>query len=193
MKWCTALILCKSIHTTKYKHGTSVYNVNVLLSPLYIDIWALWVLIQITSKLLAHGYRYYKLRKTFGKFFRSYSGLLSKFGGISFKEYDSVGISHPVFYCDLVYKLRRVKCEVNFVSSGSEIAKRLRRRNYDQVIIKRTLDFVLGPSTALYRSFLKQCTLTNKAVGTIWRTCPNLFRGDNVPIVVPSDYWSGLL
>ena len=28
---------------------------------------------------------------------------------------------------------------------------------------------VLGPSTALYRSFLEHCTLTNKAVGTIWR------------------------
>ena len=28
---------------------------------------------------------------------------------------------------------------------------------------------MLGPSTALYRPFLKHCTLTNKAVGTIWR------------------------
>ena len=27
--------------------------------------------------------------------------------------------------------------------------------------------FVFGPSTALYRSFLKHCHLTNKAVGTI--------------------------
>ena len=28
---------------------------------------------------------------------------------------------------------------------------------------------MLGPCTALYRLFLKHCTLTNKAVGTIWR------------------------
>ena len=34
--------------------------------------------LQITSKLLTQGYRYHKLRKTFGKFFRSYSELLSK-------------------------------------------------------------------------------------------------------------------
>ena len=33
--------------------------------------------LQITSKVLTQGYRYYKLRKTFGKFFRSYSELLS--------------------------------------------------------------------------------------------------------------------
>ena len=33
----------------------------------------------------------------------------------------------------------------------------------------RTIDLVLGPSTALYRSFLEHCTLKNKAIGSIWR------------------------
>ena len=112
---------------------------------------------------------YHKLRKTFGKFFRSYSELLIKFGEISFQDYVSQGITHPVFYGDLVYKLRRVKGEANFISSGSKIVKRLRRRQYDPAIIERTIGLVLGPFTALYRSFLKRCTLTNKAVGTIWR------------------------
>ena len=125
--------------------------------------------LQITSKLLTQGYRYHKLRKTFGKFFRSYSELLSKFREISFQDYVSQGIAHPVFYGDLVYKLRRVKGEANFISSGSKIVKRLRRRQYDPAIIERTIGLVLGPFTALYRSFLKRCTLTNKAVGTIWR------------------------
>ena len=110
-----------------------------------------------------------KLRKTFGKFFRSYSELLSKFGDISFQEYLSKGISHPVFNGDLVYKLRMVKDTPNFFSSGSKIVKRLRRRQYDPVIIERTLGLVLGPSTALYEPFLKHCTLTNMAVETIWR------------------------
>ena len=123
--------------------------------------------LQITSKLLTQGYRYHKLRKTFGKFFRSYSELLSKFGETSFQDYVSQGIAHPVFYGDLVYKLRRVKGEANFISSGSKIVKRLRRRQYDPAIIERTIGLVLGPFTALYRSFLKRCTLTNKAVGTI--------------------------
>ena len=78
-------------------------------------------------------------------------------------------ITHPVFNSDLVYKLRRVKGEANFISSGSKIVKRLRRRQNDPAIIERTIGLVLGPFTALYRSFLKRCTLTNKAVGTIWR------------------------
>ena len=85
------------------------------------------------------------------------------------QDYVSQGIAHPVFYGDLVYKLRRVKGEANFISSGSKIVKRLRRRQYDPAIIERTIGLVLGPFTALYRSFLKRCTLTNKAVGTIWR------------------------
>ena len=38
---------------------------------------------------------------------------------------------------------------------------------FDPAIIERTIGLVLGPFTALYRSFLKRCTLTNKAVGTI--------------------------
>ena len=129
--------------------------------------------LQITSKLLTHCYRYHKLRKTFGKFFRSYSELLSKFGDISFQEYLSKGISHPVSYGDLVYKLRRVKDTPNFILSGSKIVKRLRRRQYEPVIIERTIGLVLGPSTALYEPLLKHCTLTTKAVGTIWRALSN--------------------
>ena len=98
--------------------------------------------------------------------------LLSKFGAISFQEYVFKGISHPVFYGDLVYKQRRVKDTPNFISSGSKIVKRLRRRQYDPLIIETTIGLVLGPCTALCRLFLKHCTLTYKAVGTIWRTLP---------------------
>ena len=79
-------------------------------------------------------------------------------------------------YCDfgifdIVYKPRRVKDTPNFISSGSKIVKRLQRRQYDPSIIERTIGLVLGPSTALYMyiPFLKHCTLTNKAVETIWR------------------------
>ena len=67
------------------------------------------------------------------------------------------------------------------------IVKRLRRRKYDPLIIERIIGLVLGPSTALYRSFPEHCTLTNKAVGTDDGICPNLLRGDKAPILVPSD------
>ena len=122
--------------------------------------------LQITSKLLTQDYRYHKLRKTFGKFFKSYI-ILSKFGEISFQEYASKGISYPVFYGDLVYKLRRVKHTPNFISPGSKIVKRLRRRQYDPLIIVSTIGLVLCHSTAFNSPVLKHCTLTNEAVRTI--------------------------
>ena len=56
------------------------------------------------SKILTQGNRYHMLRKTFGKFFRSYSDLLSKFCEISFQEHVTKRISHLVVYGDLVYK-----------------------------------------------------------------------------------------
>ena len=93
-----------------------------------LAFWISIVKIAIASKLLTQGYRYQKLRKIIGKFLRSYSELLSKFGEIYFQEYVSEGISHSVFYGDLVYNLRRVKSAANFVSLGSKIVKYLRSR-----------------------------------------------------------------
>ena len=101
--------------------------------------------LQITSKLLSQGYRYHKLRKTFGIFFRSYSELSSEFGAIPFQEYVTKGISQPVFYGCLVYKLRRVRGSTYFIASGTKIVKRLRRRQYDPGIIAKTICLVLGP------------------------------------------------
>ena len=94
---------------------------------------------------------------------------MSQFSDILFQEYVSKWISHPVFYGDLIYKLKRIKGTPNFISSGSKIVKCLRQRQYDPVIIERNIGLLLGLSTALYRPFLKHCTLTNEAVGTIWR------------------------
>ena len=99
-------------------------------------------MLQITSNLLTQDYRYHKLRKTFGTFIRSFSHHLSKFDKISFQKYVSEGISNRVFYADLVYKLRRVKCEANSVSLGSWIFKRFRRRKYGPAIIERTIGLV---------------------------------------------------
>ena len=52
-------------------------------------------------------------------------------------------------------------------SSGSKIVKRLRCRKYDPMIIDRTIGLAPGPSRVLYRSFLKHCTPTDKAMGII--------------------------
>ena len=139
--------------------------------------------LQIASK----GYRYHKLRKTFGKLFRSYSELLSRFGDISFQEYVSKGITHPVFYGDLVYKLSRVKGEANLISSASEIVKHLRRRHYDPAIIERTICLMLGPLQPCTDHSLSVAIWLRRRLGLYDGPCLNLFRGDRILIPVPSD------
>ena len=175
--------------TFQDSHRT-VFTFRSLLDLLGV-VLAFWISILKISKLLQNYWHRLiditSFEKTFGQFFRSYSELLSKFGDISFQEYLSKGISHPVFYGDLVYKLRRIKDTPNFISSGSKIAKRLRRRQYDPVIIERTIGLVLGPCTALYKPFLKHCTVTKRRLGLYDGPCPNLLRGDKVLIFVPSD------
>ena len=45
-----------------------------------------------------------------------------------------------------------------FLQATVDIYKRLGRRQFDPLIIERTIGLVLGPSTALYRPFLERCT-----------------------------------
>ena len=130
-------------------------------------VLAFWVSILKISKLIQNCFHGVIDISSFEKHLESSLNFCQIFGDISFQEYLSQGISQPVFYGDLVYKRRRVKDTPNFFSSGSKIVKRLRRRQYDPVIIERTIGLVFGPSTALYEPFLKHSTLTNKAVGTI--------------------------
>ena len=56
----------------------------------------------------------------------SYTELLS-FGGISFQEYVSEGISHQVFYGDLVLKTKECQRRSNFRLVGLENSQTLSR------------------------------------------------------------------
>ena len=61
----------------------------------------------ITEKLLKQGYRYDKLRKTFSKFYYRNLTLINKYK-CNLKSLLRQGISHPEFYGDVIYKLRKI-------------------------------------------------------------------------------------
>ena len=112
------------------------------LFDLLVVVLAFWISILKIFKLLHNCWHRVKditSFEFFGKFFRLYCKLLSKFCDISFQEYVSKGFAQPVFNGDLVYKLRRVKGTANFISSETKIFKRLRRRQYDPLIIERAI------------------------------------------------------
>ena len=61
----------------------------------------------LTAKLLKQDYRYPKIRKAFAKFYHRHSELIVKYI-IGLKTLLQQGISEPTFYCDLVYKFKRI-------------------------------------------------------------------------------------
>ena len=71
--------------------------------------------------------------------------------------------------------------DAQIVSSPREI-KRLRRPRYDPGIIENAIGLVLSLSTATCRLFLKNCILTNIAVGTTWQALSKHLQRRNGPV-----------
>ena len=77
----------------------------------------------LTAKLLRQGYRYFKLRKAFSKFYRRHSALVEKYS-VSLKTLLQQGISEPEFYGDLVYRFRKIVGKSNFSEQFRKLINR---------------------------------------------------------------------
>ena len=75
----------------------------------------------LTAKLLQKGNRYYKLRKTFSKFYRRHYELVSKFN-FGLKPLLHQGLSEPEFYGDLVNKLKKLKVGLIFLITSEKLS-----------------------------------------------------------------------
>ena len=91
----------------------------------------------LTQKLLKQGYRYYKLRKTFSKFYRSYYDLISKLQ-IRLKSLLRQGLSEPDFYGDLVYKLKKIVGSNNFSAQFIKIISHYKNIGYSINVLQQT-------------------------------------------------------
>ena len=83
----------------------------------------------LTAKLLRQGYRYFKLRKAFSKFYHRHSALLEKYS-IRLKTLLKQGISEPEFYGDLVYRFRKIVGGSNF---SEQFRKLIRKDHYKRI------------------------------------------------------------
>ena len=108
----------------------------------------------------------------------------------SFQEFVSKVITHPVFYVDLVYKLRRFKSAANCNSSGSKIVKRLRRRQHDPAIIERTIGLVLGPFTASLHSELQAIWTNIDITSLIQSSSETTLSWSSSPLIVSQESFS---
>ena len=69
------------------------------------------------------------------------------------------GISEPVFYGDLVSKLKRIVGKPNFSNQFKEIIKCYKRVGYNMNIMRQTACLVVDPITVDSYGFLFNCTM----------------------------------
>ena len=116
----------------------------------------------LTAKLLRQGYRYFKLRKAFSKFYRRHSALLEKYS-VSLKTLLQQGISEPEFYGDLVYRFRKIVGKSNFSEQFRKLINRYKRIGYSLDIMRQTACLVVNPIIVDgYASFFN-CTTAVRA------------------------------
>ena len=96
----------------------------------------------LTAKLLQHGYRYHKLRKTFSRFYRRHYELVSKFS-VRLKILLHQGLSEPEFYDDLVYKFKKKVGRADFSDQFRNIIICYKRIGYNINIIRQSACYVL--------------------------------------------------
>ena len=99
----------------------------------------------LTAKLLRQGYRYFKLRKAFSKFYRGHSALVEKYS-VSLKTLLQQGISEPEFYGALVYRFRKIVGKSNFSEQFRKLIKRYKKKiGYSLNIMRQTACLVVNP------------------------------------------------
>ena len=119
--------------------------INLLDSPEVLQILVtLTTVIVLTAKLLRQGYRYFKLRKAFSKFYRRHSALVEKYS-ISLKTLLQQGISEPEFYGDLVYRFRKFVEKSNFSEQFRKLINSYKRIGYSLDIMRQTACIVVNP------------------------------------------------
>ena len=114
----------------------------------------------LTQKLLKQGYRYHKLCKTFSKFYRQYCDLIFKFQ-VGLKSLLRHGLSEPVFYGDLVYKLKKIFGSNNLSAQVIKIISHYKKIGYNITVLQQTACLVVNPIMVGNFAFLFNCTLVD--------------------------------
>ena len=116
----------------------------------------------LTAKLFRQGYRYFKLRKAFSKFYRRHSALLEKYS-VGLKTLLQQGISEPEFYGDLVYRFRKIVGKSNFSEQFRKLINRYKRIGYSLDIMRQVACPVVNPIIVDGYASLFNCTTAVRA------------------------------
>ena len=130
----------------------------------------------LTAKLLRQGYRYFKLRKAFSKFYSRHGALLEIYS-VSLKTLLQQGISEPEFYGDLVYRFRKIVGKSNFSEQFRKLLNRYKRIGYSLDIMRQTAYLVVNPIIVDGYASLFNCTTAVQASDSMTAFRKNLTSG----------------
>ena len=91
----------------------------------------------LTAKRLRQGYRYFKLRQAFSKFYCKHSALLEKYS-VSLKTFLQQGLSEAKFYGNLVYRFRKNVGKFNFSEQFRKLINLYKRIDCSLDIMRQT-------------------------------------------------------
>ena len=109
------LFISNSTVSTKMYDKRNDFDIDIVNFP-FLDG-------ELTAKLLRQGYRYFKLRKAFSKFYGIHSALVEKYS-VSVKTLLPQGIPEPEFYGDSVYRFRKTVGKSNFSEQFRKLINR---------------------------------------------------------------------
>ena len=113
----------------------------------------------LTKKLVDQGYLFHKLRKTFTKFYHRNKDILYKYK-TNLKSFLNDGISHPEYYSDVIYKMRKIKNSDRFPDLLIKNIGKFRKRGYRLDLLQRSTRMVVGHFTVDHYNFLFTCATT---------------------------------
>ena len=116
----------------------------------------------LTAKRFRQGYRHFKLRKAFSKFYRRHSALVEKYS-TSLKTLLQTCISNPGIYGDLVYRFRKIVGKSNFSEQFIKLIIRYKRIGYSLDIMWQTACLVVNPIIVYGYASLFNCTTAVRA------------------------------
>ena len=120
----------------------------------------------LTAKLLKQGYRYHKLRKAFSKFYRRHYELISQFN-VGLKSLLHQGLPEPEFYCDLVYKFKKIRGMTDFSDQFRKNIMCYKRIGYNLNVMRQSECLVINPITFDGYAALFHCMPVDRASDSI--------------------------
>ena len=115
------------------------YGVYISKLIRFARAWSSASVVHVRNRTITdkQDYKFFKPRKTFSKFYYRNIPLISKYK-CYLKSFLRQGISHPEFYGDVIYKLRKILGHVHFENRLYKRINSFLKKDYDLVILQRT-------------------------------------------------------